>query len=289
MKWISFFLLSSFMFLNSAFSVYAPKVIYGEDNRTDLYQVQDQALISVARSTAAMLSKSALHKVGNVYQITSGQFGAEFNLCSNEPYYNQPNAARCSAFLVGTDMVATAGHCISSSDCASKAFAFGYAMRSESEAPDQLPEEDVYFCKAVVKRELTNKQDYSLVQLDRPVRGYDILKLSSTDAEVNDSLLVIGHPSGLPTKIAGGATVRSQREGFFVANLDTFGGNSGSAVFNSETLEVTGILVRGEQDFKYDAAKKCYRSNQCASTACRGEDATNISYITRALNTTYLD
>ena len=44
-------------------------------------------------------------------------------------------------------------------------------------------------------------------------------------------LVVIGHPSGLPTKIADGAWVRNnESEYYFVTNLDTFGGNSGSAV-----------------------------------------------------------
>ncbi|WP_420540401.1 S46 family peptidase (plasmid) [Paenibacillus polymyxa] len=44
-----------------------------------------------------------------------------------------------------------------------------------------------------------------------------------------------------------GAAVRDNPpNAFFVANLDTYGGNSGSPVFNSDTHEVEGILVRGE-------------------------------------------
>lgn len=36
-------------------------------------------------------------------------------------------------------------------------------------------------------------------------------------------------PAGLPTKIAGGATMRdASPNGYYVANLDTYGGNSGS-------------------------------------------------------------
>lgn len=289
MKWISFFLLSSFLFLNSAFSVYKPRVIYGEDNRMDLFQVQDPGLRSIASSTAAMMNKSALKKVGTVYQLISGTFGQEFRLCTSEPYFNQPSAAMCSGFLVGQDLLATAGHCISSSDCSTMAFAFGYAMRSSTEAPQSIPEEDVYFCKAVIAREYTPRQDYSLVQLDRPVRSRLPLKLADRGVRAQDPLVVIGHPSGLPTKVAGGAIVRSQREGYFVANLDTYGGNSGSAVFDANTLEVTGILVRGEQDFRYDSSNKCYRSNQCSNLGCRGEDVTNISFIAKALSTTYLD
>lgn len=289
MKWISFFLITSLMFLSSAFSVYKPRVIYGDDDRAELYQVQDQAVVNVGKSTAVMMRKSDLVKLGTIYNITSGKFGEEFRLCKNEPYYDQPSAGLCSAFLVGDDLLATAGHCISNSDCEASAFVFNYAMRSEAAAPNQALEEDVYFCKSVVKRELTNNQDYSLVQLDRPVRGHQILKLAAAEVQLNDPLIVIGHPSGLPTKVAGGANVRAQKNGFFTANLDTYGGNSGSAVFNADTLEVTGILVRGEQDFKYDSAGKCYKSNQCTNSSCRGEDVTNISFITKALNTTYLD
>jgi hypothetical protein len=63
-------------------------------------------------------------------------------------------------------------------------------------------------------------------------------------------LFVIGHPNGLPTKFADGAQVRGNaHKDFFVANLDTYGGNSGSPVFNAVSLEVEGILVRGENDF----------------------------------------
>jgi hypothetical protein len=289
MKWISFFCLTSILFLTSAFSVFKNRVIYGDDNRMDLYEVQDADVVRISRSTAAMIKISNLNKINTIYQITSGQFGQEMQLCQDEPFYSQPNAAFCSAFLVAPDMVATAGHCVSSSDCSTVAFIFDYAMKNATVAPVEVAEEDVYFCKAIVKRELTNQQDYSLVQLDRPVAGHDPLKLASTPAQANDDVFVVGHPSGLPTKIAGGAEVRKQNGAFFTSNLDTYGGNSGSAVFNAKTLEVEGILVRGETDFAFDKTKSCYRSNRCAANACRGEDATNISFIEKALTTTYLE
>jgi len=37
---------------------------------------------------------------------------------------------------------------------------------------------------------------------------------------------------------------------FFDANLDTFGGNSGSPVFDARTNAVVGILVRGADDYR---------------------------------------
>jgi hypothetical protein len=91
-------------------------------------------------------------------------------------------------------------------------------------------------------------------------------------------LVVVGHPSGLAVKIAAGATVRSNLESaYFVANLDTYGGNSGSAVFNEQTGLIEGILVRGETDFKYKNG--CYVSNICDVDGCRGEDVTRVSEI----------
>ena len=87
---------------------------------------------------------------------------------------------------------------------------------------------------------------------------------------------MIGHPSGLPTKFAGGAAVRNnQQNAFFVANLDTYGGNSGSPVFNSNTHAVEGILVRGETDFVQQG--NCNVSLVCPSTGCRGEDCTRTT------------
>ena len=42
-----------------------------------------------------------------------------------------------------------------------------------------------------------------------------------------------------------------------LASIDGFHGNSGSAVVNTHTLEVEGILVRGHKDFIYNARRKC--------------------------------
>jgi V8-like Glu-specific endopeptidase len=93
-------------------------------------------------------------------------------------------------------------------------------------------------------------------------------------------LVVIGHPSGLPTKISDGAQVRSSNRKYFVANLDTYGGNSGSAVFDARTGEVQGILVRGEEDYVSDpAGGNCQATNYCPDTGCRGEDVTHITNV----------
>lgn len=261
-----------------------PKVIYGDDHRADVYQVTDSRLLDVADSTVALIAKKDMTASGSGFKVNSQSFAKQMGLCSDEPFANQPAAANCSGSLIGEDLVMTAGHCVDSSSCGSYYFAFNFKMNSATSANVNLSADDVYSCQSVVARELTNKQDYAIVKLDRRVRGHRPLVLAKNNAEVGDDVFVVGHPSGLPTKIAGGAQVRSQAQGYFVANLDTYGGNSGSAVFSAKTNEVVGILVRGAQDFAYDRTNKCYRSNYCPDTGCRGEDVTNINFVTDYLN-----
>jgi hypothetical protein len=118
------------------------------------------------------------------------------------------------------------------------------------------------------------------VELDRVVTDRTPLTFRKSGAiSVNEPLVVIGHPTGLPTKIADGANVRSLSTSFFVANLDTFGGNSGSAVFNANTSEVEGILVRGEEDYVKPFLRSCKKPKECKSDKCRGEDVTKITLI----------
>ena len=107
--------------------------------------------------------------------------------------------------------------------------------------------------------------------------SYQTIEIRKEGAIANGTAItVIGHPSGLPTKISGGANVRStDQQAYFVANLDTYGGNSGSAVFNTMTREVEGILVRGETDYVSNGT--CNVSKVCPTTGCRGEDCTRIA------------
>ena len=92
-------------------------------------------------------------------------------------------------------------------------------------------------------------------------------------------MVVIGHPTGIPTKISDGAKVRMLATKYFVANLDTYGGNSGSAVLNAQSGEVEGILVRGENDYVPAEGRDCQVSNHCTNEGCRGEDVTYITNV----------
>jgi hypothetical protein len=52
-------------------------------------------------------------------------------------------------------------------------------------------------------------------------------------------------------------------------------------VFNSDTHEVEGILVRGETDFISNGS--CTESLKCPNTGCRGEDCTRTTEFARLI------
>lgn len=263
-------------------------VIYGDDNRQDVYQVSAEAPTrALAQSTMALIKKADLATVTGGYKLPTETFGSAYGLCTDEPYREQPNPAFCSGFLVGPDLIATAGHCLrTASDCAGVAFVFDFAYKTAGTDPTSVLASNVYSCKEIIFTQApSNGADFAVVRLDRAVLDRAPLAFRAT-GKVEDQapLVVIGHPAGLPTKIAGGAAVRSNAaDGFFVANLDTYGGNSGSAVFNATTGVVEGILVRGEQDFT--SRGSCTISKRCADGACRGEDVTRASAFAQYVST----
>lgn len=252
-----------------------PQVIYGADDRIDYYQITDAAIRSAADSTVALIRSASLTQAGGQFNISTTPYGQGMGLCADEPFYAQETAAFCSGFLVAPDTVVTAGHCISDqASCLNTKLVFGFKVAAPNDNPKSVPTENVYSCVQVLHSvSVAEGEDFAVVKLDRPVVKYAPLAYrTSGKIALGDDVRVIGYPAGLPMKVAGGANVRALQPQFFVANLDTYGGNSGSAVFNAVTGQVEGVLVRGEMDFVYKNG--CRSSNRCANDACRGEDVT---------------
>jgi S1-C subfamily serine protease len=253
------------------------RVIYGVDDRQDLYQVKSAKVKQVSDAVVALVKKSDLtRKANGSYTLATTSYQQEYDLCGSEPFASQPLGCFCTGFLVKPDTIATAGHCVKSqADLAGIRFVFGFRMTNSATARNTFPAEDVYTgVKLIGRQQVDDGPDWALVRLDRPVQNHKPVSIR-TSGKISSAqkLFVIGHPCGLPMKYAPGAAVRrNDADGFFVANLDTYGGNSGSPVFNGKTYRIEGILVRGENDFVSNGT--CQVSLVCPSTGCRGEDVT---------------
>lgn len=254
-----------------------PKTIYGADDRRDEFEVTDQETLAVGDATVALVSRDELTDNGDGTYTLPAMTLAEYYkhasarpLCLDEPYRLQPSAAFCSGFLVGPDLVATAGHCIiGGGECTSTAFVFGLVMLDPQTAVLTVDASQVYFCDHIVSQEI-DLADWGLIRLDRPVPDHDPLPVRTSGRLTGSrGVFAVGHPLGLPRKYSGGASTRVRDNNpmdYFQANIDAFGGSSGSAVLDAGTFVVEGIIVRGYLDFIEDGA--CDRSLVCPDTGC---------------------
>ena len=270
-----------------------PKVVYQEDDRIEVEDAP-AALQALAAGTVTQIKTSNLVAEGeSSFKYKSAKISSTMNLCSDERFSDQPNPGNCSGFLVAPDLVVTAGHCIylrgnENGELGCSDYSYVFDFHTGKIEDGLISKEKVYNCKKVLNIALdgASKRDFALIQLDRPVTDREPLKIRS-EGKIDEKapLVVIGAPSGLPTKIAGGAVVQgNDNDVYFRANLDTFGGNSGSAVFNADTGEVEGILVRGATDYVMDWSRFCRAVNKCddisdANFSCMGEEVTRINQV----------
>lgn len=275
------------LFVIMCTSVYgSEKVIYGDDNRLEPYVVEG-IFHELSKSSAAMIKKEHIKSKGfwnKKYFLEFDQTLRDRGICDQERFSDQQSAAKCSGFLVGKDILVTAGHCVyDSKDCRRFAWVFDYTLEEGQSRIHELKKRNIYHCDKIIKQVLDTrgtKVDYAVIKLDRKVKGRTPLKTRKSGM-ISDSaeLVVIGSPSGVPTKITfGGKILDNSNPYFFSTNLDVFSGNSGAAVFNMKSGEVEGILVRGEEDYII-GDNQCQVIRQCPENGegCRGEDVTRIA------------
>lgn len=256
------------------------KLIYGVDDRKDLYAVSDKAILQDADSVVALIDKQQITDNGDGTSTISGTKFAVFQkLCVDEPFREQICAGFCSGFLVAEDVIATAGHCVTnSSPLENTRFVFGFKMLSPTTVQNIIPNTEIYIGVEVLGRQYSpTGTDWALIRLERRVPNHSVVRIRKVGKVSSDQTLhVIGHPVGLPAKFADGAVVRQNSDpDYFVANLDTYGGNSGSPVFNSDDHTVEGILVRGATDFV--SVGTCNVTNVCPTSGCSGESVTRTT------------
>ncbi|MCY1019953.1 trypsin-like serine peptidase [Pyxidicoccus sp. MSG2] len=268
-------------------------VVYGTDNRMDVYAHADATLRARAQqATVALMTPSEID-ASNPNDVTfiADTLEDAYGLCSNQRFLNDLTPAFCSGTLIDDDLVLTAGHCVTNaSECSDTRFVFNF-YRTSASGMQTVTTQDIFSCSSIVVRQEATVNgrtlDFAIVRLDRaatPRFTPAPVRTAATALAVGANVAVIGSGSGIPFKIDSGGSVRNARAStldYFVASTDTFGGNSGSGVYETGGYTVAGILVRGETDYRANGS--CYIVNTCTETGCRGEDITYVKPAVDAL------
>lgn len=297
--------------LSAISTVAKNKVVYGVDNR---FELSRSPYANLKNTVAGMVSKYDLNEVKSstgelesfeITQFTDLTTYRGKKTCDTMKFREQSTAATCTGFLIEEDLLVTAGHCVlrygqkvqnqKTYGCMTNKWVFGYDNNSKVDDKLKFGKDDVYGCETVVAAEYNTVRDYAIIKLNKKTVGKTPVKLSSDkeNYKKSESIFVVGHPTGLPIKIAAGAqVVQDQDSSRFLTDLDTFAGNSGSPIFNFYG-EVIGILVSGETDYYFNKEKGCYEVNYCdkfqgtcnstISRKARGETGTKISLVQEQL------
>lgn len=246
--------LLSLLFTVLTSNVYA---IYDEDNRRDPYKENDEKLVEISQAVAHQIYKDELRgwTFQRYWQVVTRPL-ENHGVCSNERFSEQPTMRDdCSGVLIGPKLLLTAGNCTTAHYCKNDLFywMFDYKM-DEGGFDHKRHRQNFYKCERIVQRifDPSTAISYIVLELEKEVVGVKPVKLSKTNTlSSDDELVVMGHPEGLPLKIAAGARVFDQNEKHFLVSSDIHGSNKGAPIINKRTYELEGILISGRKNYEF--------------------------------------
>lgn len=252
--------------------------IYKNDDRRFVGITTPSKIKELSKSVAMIIGKDLFHGRSIETSKLSDQNG--LNVCLDEKFSQSNSVASCTGFLVGSDLLLTAGHCFEyPTDCQDKIIVFDVYDSKSQKNNYLVKEKNTFQCKEILSRDLLG--DVVMIRLDRQVTNRKSLHVRKrATVSMNEKVFMLGHPLGMPMMLSRVARVRNNaNEIMFYADLDSFVGNSGSPVFNQETFEVEGILTGGQDDFIADPNNNCnrFKTFTSISEAHPGEAVTRIT------------
>jgi hypothetical protein len=178
-----------------------------------------------------------------------------------------------TGYLLGPDTVLTCWHGSEYFSGRAQVAIFSHALAQDGAAVTDLPVSQLRSVAAyrAVKPPPAGDRgscsgDWVILQLEHPVTHLGPLAPPRLEApRPGRAVYTLGHPLGLPLKLATGGAVVSASDGAFRTSLDTFAGNSGSPVFDAGSHALLGLVIegqKGQDDFEPAPARRCYVTNR---------------------------
>lgn len=255
---------------NDGKKIYNKAIYNNVDTRENICGICNESILRNSRSVVALITMEKLEKLQNgdykiknvaLKSLSSFIYGKnEIPYGEYEPFGKEPSVAFGTGFLISEKNIVTAGHCIykyanctEMRDIEKVVFVFDFIMNSENSFINYFSKNNVYFGKKVIeyKNPYEQEMDWAVIELDRSVNRPTVSIGKGEKVKNNTPVYMLGHPSGIPQKLArNAAVVQDISIHYFGANLDAFCGNSGSPVIDENTNEVKGILIRGNLDYE---------------------------------------
>ena len=241
--------------LLAASNLAAMPIYNDSDDRQFTPEIQDKKLLRLSDATVMLVDAALIAPDGTLSAKKMRE-----NICPDEPYADELHVGSCSGVLIAPDMVATAGHCVYDTPIEGIRVVFGFTQKNASPkvAPDQVYKVSVAHAGGYP----SPSQDIALLRLDRPAKGHTPVPIADKAPTRGQKLITAGHPLGTRQMVQGNGTVlkMSSENTFFRADLDVFGGQSGSPIFDASgrLVAIMSGAVPG-QDLYLDQKANCYR------------------------------
>lgn len=241
------------------------------------------ALLHHAARTCYLVGGGAIaRRRARRVQLHHVPYGDYHGLCRDDPFWCQPAVIERSGgavtgfgytgYLLDAHTVLTCWHGWEHFGARALVAVFGHHATSDCESPRELPAAQVLPVAARPARVPASggaggsADDWVLLRLEHPVTHLGALEPPRLDApRAGHAVYTLGHPLGLPLKLADRASVLATEELLFRSDLDTFTGNSGSPVFDAQTHALVGLVIEGQKDegdFEPVPARGCYVARQ---------------------------
>jgi len=144
----------------------AESVVYGTDDRLEVYQVPAGPMRTVAEQAVAIqVDDTALDETdpANVVVTYPGTLGEAKNPCAGQPFADQIEPGYCSGTLIDDRHILTAGHCMAAaSDCSRSTIGLLGLRYASAGVLAPLTSDDVYRCSRVLAYTDDGSHDYSV-------------------------------------------------------------------------------------------------------------------------------